>query len=97
MFCTTCGSLLVPQGEGLGCGSCKTTTSEQTTFKERRKKEKVLEILEKTNENLPQTDADCPKCGHERAYFWTAQTRASDEPETIFLKCAECEHQWRQY
>ena len=97
MFCTTCGSLLVPMGESLGCATCKVNVKQDATFKEKRKKEKELEILEKTSENLPQTDADCPKCDHDRAYFWTAQTRASDEPETIFLKCAKCDHQWRQY
>ena len=42
-------------------------------------------------------DVECPKCGHTSAYFWEVQTRASDEPETKFLRCEKCRHTWRDY
>ena len=46
---------------------------------------------------LPETDAECPRCHHKKAYFWEVQTRAADEPATKFLKCTKCKHTWRDY
>ena len=39
----------------------------------------------------------CPKCECDSVYAELKQTRASDEPETRFLTCAECRHGWREY
>eukprot|EP01017_Pseudomicrothorax_dubius_P011997 TRINITY_DN1466_c0_g1_i2.p1 TRINITY_DN1466_c0_g1~~TRINITY_DN1466_c0_g1_i2.p1 ORF type:complete len:108 (+),score=6.06 TRINITY_DN1466_c0_g1_i2:140-463(+) len=47
-------------------------------------------------ENVDQTEAMCPKCGHNRAYFKQIQTRSADEPMTIFYKCCECGNQWKE-
>ncbi|SAM04171.1 hypothetical protein [Absidia glauca] len=49
-------------------------------------------------ENVDSTEATCPKCEHERAYFMQIQIRSADEPSSIFFKCCnpECEHQWRE-
>jgi DNA-directed RNA polymerase subunit M len=61
------------------------------------KKSVAVEIEEKI-ETLPLTDeVPCPKCEHKGAYWWTKQTRASDEPETQFFRCAKCNHTWRDY
>ena len=46
----------------------------------------------KIEDTLPLTDADCPKCEHEKAYYWLVQTRAGDEADTKFLKCEKCKH-----
>jgi len=48
-------------------------------------------------ENVDSTDAECPTCGHKRAYFMQIQTRSADEPMTTFYKCCnhECNHTWR--
>ena len=46
---------------------------------------------------LPLTEKECPKCGHAKAFWWTKQTRAADEPETSFFKCEKCSHTWREY
>lgn len=48
-------------------------------------------------ENVDSTDADCPACAHNRAYFMQMQTRSADEPMTTFYKCANpvCGHNWR--
>ena len=56
-----------------------------------------VEIVEKEEEAYPLTDAECPNCKHNKAYYWTVQTRASDEPETKFMKCEKCKRIWRDY
>ena len=106
MFCKKCGGLLIPKTVGkkrklvcLKCGYEKEIGKEtKTKISEPVKKEKEIEVIEKNNEeNLPITDEKCPKCGNNKAYFWLLQTRASDEPETKFLKCTKCGHVWRDY
>jgi DNA-directed RNA polymerase subunit M len=56
-----------------------------------------IAIQDKKIETLPITEAQCPKCGHKKAYWWTKQTRSSDEPETQFFRCEACDHTWRDY
>jgi DNA-directed RNA polymerase III subunit RPC11 len=48
--------------------------------------------------NVDATDAACPKCEFQRAYFMQIQIRSADEPSSIFYKCCrqECGHQWRE-
>jgi DNA-directed RNA polymerase subunit M len=104
IFCPKCGSLLVPKGEGnrkvLACSSCsyKTYETKQAVIREEIvQKQPAVDIIEKEIETLPLIEAECPKCGHKKAYFWTIQTRAADEPETKFFKCEKCKHTWRDY
>ena len=40
----------------------------------------------KSWENVDQMDARCPKCDHNRAYFYQLQIRSADEPMSIFHK-----------
>lgn len=40
--------------------------------------------------------ATCPKCQHDKAYYKELQTRSADEPATLFFKCVQCSHQWRE-
>lgn len=101
MFCPKCGSLMRPKEEKgkkiLAC-SCGYSNKriEQTTVKEVvQKDEKPTEVMSDEPTTLPLTEEQCPECGHEQAYWWTKQTRASDEPETKFLKCEKCKHTWR--
>ncbi len=54
-------------------------------------------VFEKEEATLPTTKQECPKCGYETAFWWTQQTRASDEPETTFFRCVKCKHTWREY
>jgi len=104
MFCPKCGSILMPKKEGnkkvLAC-SCgyKSKDLDKATIKEEKlEKTKELEVVDESElETLPIMDAECPKCRHKKAYFWLVQTRASDEPETKFLKCVNCKHTWRDY
>ena len=38
----------------------------------------------------------CPKCRNLKAYFMQMQTRSADEPMTIFFKCTNCGHRWKE-
>ena len=42
------------------------------------------------------TQFRCGKCKKRECTFYSMQTRASDEPETIFIRCVNCGHQFRQ-
>jgi len=102
MFCPKCGSILLPKKESgkkvlhCGCGY-KSDQEAGTKLTESVDQAKAIEIIDEEVETLPLTDAECDKCGHAKAYYWLQQTRAGDEPETKFLKCAKCKHQWRDY
>jgi transcription factor S len=107
MFCPKCGSILLPKvlkgkKKVLQC-SCgysdedikKSVIKEEITNNE----EKIsLEVgNDEEDKMLPVTEAECPKCGCNECYYWLIQTRASDEPETKFLKCCKCKHVFRDY
>ena len=103
MFCPKCGSLLIPKKEDTkrlmvcSCGY-KETSMEKAKIKEIVRDTSDVEVVDKdTSELLPLTDVSCPKCGHDKAFYWLIQTRASDEPETKFLRCQKCKHTWRDY
>lgn len=105
LFCKKCGSILVPKRSGrktvLACPSCGSVNKQVHEVKLREeivKKDKKMGVLERDTEKmLPLTNTECPKCKHSRAYYWTLQTRAGDEPETKFLRCEKCKHTWREY
>lgn len=104
MFCPKCGSILLPKKEGnkkilaCSCGHRSKDVDQATIKEEMTEIEKKVEVIDKgTLQTLPKMDAECPKCGHKKAYFWLVQTRAADEPETKFLKCEKCNHTWRDY
>jgi len=54
-------------------------------------------VVKKEMNTLPLVVEKCKKCGNDKAYFWTSQTRAGDEAETKFFKCTKCNHTWREY
>ena len=55
-------------------------------------RKKVDDVLggEEAWKNVDQTDASCPACGHDRAYFLQLQIRSADEPSTTFFRCTRC-------
>jgi len=72
------------------------TPSKAQVIKEKvKEKTEKFEIVSEQDSTLPLTDEQCPDCKHGHAYWWTKQMRASDEPETKFLKCEKCGHTWR--
>ncbi len=85
----------------LVCNSCGAVNKQVHEIKIREeiaKKDKKVGVLEHGAEDaLPLMDAECPKCKHNRAHYWTLQTRAGDEPETKFFRCEKCKHTWREY
>lgn len=104
LFCPKCGSILLPKkADGknvMGCSSCTFIDKKpDSMLTEKSKATSKIAVIEKDEEAgvLPKIDADCPKCRHKKAFYWTVQTRAGDEAETKFLKCEKCSHTWRDY
>jgi DNA-directed RNA polymerase subunit M len=59
--------------------------------------EAVAVVKEEADNTYPVVEMKCPKCKNKKSYFWTMQTRSSDESETKFYKCTDCKHTWRVY
>lgn len=102
LFCPKCGGLLKRKKEGkkksLVCKSCGAEIEGEAKIKrEGEREEKEIDVVEKKEETMPTVEKECPKCGNKKAFYWTLQTRSSDEPATKFFKCTECGHTWRKY
>lgn len=106
MFCKKCGGITIPKKEGsktiMLCPKCgaKNKDEAETTISETVKtdnKMKMDVVDEDKSAAYPLVDKECPKCGHNKAFYWEIQTRASDEPATQFFKCEKCKHTWRHY
>ena len=98
-FCPKCGAVLVEKKKNFGCPRCNYSTKEKVKIKtsEKMNEKKEVAIVKKDTKTLPTVNEKCKKCGYDRAYFWTIQTRAGDEAETKFFKCMKCDHTWREY
>ena len=99
-FCPKCGSLLIQKTKNSGCSRCNYSMKGKLKIKtseEVNERKDVAVVSSNTKHSLPIVNEKCPKCGYEKAYFWTVQTRASDEAETKFFKCMKCEHTKRDY
>lgn len=104
MFCPKCKSIMLPKtvnGKRVlqcSCGYVANLGKADSQIKEKVELDrKEMAIIEDEVEPMPVIEAQCPKCSHGEAYFWTVQTRASDEPETKFFKCRKCSNVWRDY
>lgn len=62
------------------------------------KYEKILKkrsIVEAKKKNKATTTAfKCPKCKNNKTEVEEKQTRAADEPATLFITCTVCGHEW---
>lgn len=98
-FCPKCGAVLIEKRKNFGCARCNYSTKEKVKLKTSEKVDAKTEVavIKKDTKTLPVVNEKCKKCGHDKAYFWTIQTRAGDEAETKFFKCLNCEHTWREY
>lgn len=102
-FCPNDKSMLLPLGGTLTCRRCgyvlgEPAVSRTITHKATNKEILVLDEADRARlEVMPKIRMDCPNCGHFEAYYRTQQTRKSDEPETMFLRCAKCDYRWRKY
>ena len=101
-FCPRCGSIILVQDKKASCAKCnyrpKGSVKIQSS-EEIERTEKVAIVNEKALNTYPVVEIKCTNksCKNKKAYFWTLQTRASDESETKFYRCTKCEHTWRDY
>lgn len=81
------------------CASCGKKSDKKLKIKTSEKVEskEAIAVIKKEENVNPIVDIKCPKCKNKKAYFWTMQTRSSDESETKFYKCTKCENSWRVY
>ena len=99
-FCEKCGGIIKIENNLAFCASCGHKIKKRPKIEAHEiinKKENIEIIDEEADNTYPLVQIDCPKCRHKKAYFWTSQTRSSDEPETKFYKCEKCRHTWRKY
>ncbi len=62
-----------------------------------RQLDRVIPVLEQESAGLPTTNARCPDCGNNEAYWWLRQLRSADESEVRFFRCTKCNKTWREY
>ncbi len=108
-YCDECSSVMSPKKEGgkkylicRKCGAKKRASSEDFTVSKKHKKEgdDIVVMDEKSMSDadaLPVAEKSCPECGHDKAGWWTQQTRSGDEAPTRFYRCKKCGHRWREY
>lgn len=99
-FCPKCGAVLIQKNKRDKCLRCKYSTKNRAKLKTSEKigeKKKIDIISEKDVEVHPIIEQNCKECGNKKAFFWTLQTRATDEAETRFFKCTKCAFTWREY
>jgi DNA-directed RNA polymerase subunit M len=99
-FCPKCGSVLISKVKNSACSRCGYVKKGQVNLsvKEKINEKSEIPVLKKNvGSTNPIVDEKCPECSHGKAYFWTLQTRGSDESETKFFKCVKCDHTWREY
>lgn len=93
-FCPKCGSLLIKKQKNFGCSRCDYITKEEISIKtnEESKERNFVAVIDQEKESNinPITDFECPRCKNDKAYFWTQQMRAGDEPESKFYRCTKC-------
>ncbi|MEM5820974.1 MAG: transcription factor S [Candidatus Aenigmatarchaeota archaeon] len=104
--CPKCGSILIPKREKgkvvFYCRKCDKSynfdkdVKLESKFKESKEEATVIGKSEQ-EKKLPKTNVICPKCGNNEAYYYVQQTRAADEPPTVFYICTKCNYSWRSF
>ena len=98
-FCKKCGTVLVQKKKNFVCPKCGYRSKEKIKIisSEKVVNESKIDVLHEKDSNvLPMVSETCPKCGHNKAYYFTAQMRSGDEAETQFFKCVKCKNNWRK-
>ena len=98
-FCPKCGAILILKKKNYGCPRCNYATKDKIEMKTSEKidEKKEVAVVKKDVKIHPKVTEKCNKCGHDECYFWTVQTRASDEAETKFFKCVKCGNTHKVY
>src|SRR3989338_6812120 len=99
-FCEKCKALIILRDGKAVCPSCGYKPKKRLKIEEIEKIEKkdyIAIVKEDADSVYPIVQIHCEKCKNKSAYFWTTQTRSSDESETKFYKFTKCKHTWREY
>jgi DNA-directed RNA polymerase subunit M len=102
-FCDDCGSMMKSEDvDGVEMWVCpeghRKARDDDASYvvTDDQEASEVIEASTEGSQGLPETDADCPECDNDRAYWYMQQIRAADESETRFFVCTNCEHKWRE-
>ena len=101
-FCDECGSMMKTEDDTWVCGNCgaekpRETDGESTMVTTEGQQEgEIVDLSESEEDARPTTEAHCPECGNDRAFWEMKQIRSADESETRFFTCTECGHKWRE-
>ncbi|MEF8882085.1 MAG: transcription factor S [Halapricum sp.] len=102
-FCDECGSMMKTEGDVWICGNCgaekvrNEASEKQAVTTQGQQKSEIVDTSEVSSEDMgPTTEAQCPECDNDRAFWEMKQIRAADESETRFFTCTECGHKWRE-
>ncbi|MDI6798716.1 MAG: transcription factor S [Candidatus Aenigmarchaeota archaeon] len=106
-FCDKCGNLMLVEKRRKHsffvcrkCGRTAKIKDEKVTITEAIHEPRRGIVIMGRDEGIaefPKTKIICPKCENAEAYWWMQQTRAADEPPTLFYKCTRCGYAWRSY
>ncbi|HLC31385.1 MAG TPA: transcription factor S [Candidatus Nanoarchaeia archaeon] len=99
-FCEKCGGIILLKDGKAACASCghKVKKKIKIEASEKIKNKEGIVVIKETDANTyPIVQIKCVQCDNNKAFFWTLQTRSSDESETKFYKCTKCKHTWRVY
>jgi len=98
-FCEKCGALVILKDDKAACAGCGYRPKKKIKIKSLEKidKKEAVAVIKQEDNIYPIVDMKCSKCKNRKCFFWTMQTRASDESETKFYKCTKCKHTWRVY
>lgn len=99
-FCDECGSMMHGEDELWVCKSCGQKKPQDSdadyVLTTDQEESEIIDTSDAEDRGLPTTNARCPNCENDRAYWYMQQIRAADESETRFFVCTECEHKWRE-
>eukprot|EP00735_Rhodelphis_limneticus_P010664 TRINITY_DN3467_c0_g1::TRINITY_DN3467_c0_g1_i1::g.20540::m.20540 TRINITY_DN3467_c0_g1::TRINITY_DN3467_c0_g1_i1::g.20540 ORF type:complete len:133 (+),score=-0.97,sp/O94703/RPA12_SCHPO/45.13/9e-23,TFIIS_C/PF01096.13/4.6e+02,TFIIS_C/PF01096.13/2.7e+02,TFIIS_C/PF01096.13/6.7e-17,DZR/PF12773.2/0.0039,DZR/PF12773.2/0.014,DZR/PF12773.2/13,UPF0547/PF10571.4/8.9,UPF0547/PF10571.4/0.3,UPF0547/PF10571.4/0.89,UPF0547/PF10571.4/2.9e+02,zf-ribbon_3/PF13248.1/1.6,zf-ribbon_3/PF13248.1/0.0016,zf-ribbon_3/PF132 len=100
-FCERCGSLLDSTdviGSHRFCSRCGFKFSSEgsivITTKGKVRPNPFEDKAEEVSKERATVKEVCPKCGHGRMAFHTAQLRSADEGQTVFYECLKCQYKF---
>jgi DNA-directed RNA polymerase subunit M len=99
-FCPQCKSMMMPKGGMMVCRKCghkMPKAAGEAIVSKTLQLDRVIPVLEQESAGLPTTNARCPDCGNNVAYWWLRQLRSADESEVRFFRCTKCNKTWREY
>ena len=99
-FCPQCKMMMMPKDGMMVCRKCghkMPKSAGESIVSKTMQLDRVVPVLEQESAGLPTTNARCPECGNNVAYWWLRQLRSADESEVRFFRCTKCNRTWREY